>query len=205
MVWTKGNTDNGHVSIVERIDSDNQIYTSESCYNGRAFYNCIRMNSNGRWGMSSGYTFRGCIVNPAVAPTPTPTPTPTERKVGDVVTINGVYRSSTSTEKLVPAVKTGTITKIVSGARNPYLLNNGNIGWVNDDCIVDSSTPSTVGQTKKLRDVTNLYSNPDLTGTEYTYLPNTTVKILENVPNNVDYVYIPATGRYAYCKNNVYK
>ena len=60
-----------------------------------------------------------------------------KHKVGEVVEINGVYVSSTSTEKLTPAVKKGTITKIVEGARNPYLLDNGNIGWVNDDCIVE--------------------------------------------------------------------
>ena len=58
-------------------------------------------------------------------------------KVGDVVDINGVYVSSNSTEKLTPAIKKGTITKIVEGARNPYLLDNGNIGWVNDECIVE--------------------------------------------------------------------
>lgn len=65
-----------------------------------------------------------------------PTPTPTKYKVGDVVEINGVYISSTSTEKLVPAITKGTITKIIEGARNPYLLDNGNIGWVNDGCII---------------------------------------------------------------------
>lgn len=59
-------------------------------------------------------------------------------KVGDVVTINGVYVSSTSTNKLVPAITKGTITKILNGARNPYLLDNGNIGWVNDECIVSN-------------------------------------------------------------------
>ena len=63
---------------------------------------------------------------------------PMKHKVGEVVEINGVYVSSSSTEKLTPAVKKGTITKIVEGARNPYLLDNGNIGWVNDDCIVES-------------------------------------------------------------------
>lgn len=60
------------------------------------------------------------------------------RKIGDVVTINGVYTSSTSTTKLTPAFKSGTITTIIKGARNPYLLNHGNIGWVNDDCIVSA-------------------------------------------------------------------
>lgn len=67
-----------------------------------------------------------------------PKPTPLKHKVSEVVEINGVYISSTSTEKLTPAIKKGTITKIVEGARNPYLLDNGNIGWVNDDCIVES-------------------------------------------------------------------
>ena len=74
-------------------------------------------------------------------PTPEPEkPSTLNHKVGDVVNINGVYVSSTSTEKLNPAVTTGTITRIIDGARNPYLLNDGNIGWVNDDCIVDSET-----------------------------------------------------------------
>ena len=60
-------------------------------------------------------------------------------KVGDVVTINGVYRSSTSDVKLNPLVKTGRITRIVENVRNPYLLDNGNIGWVNNDVIVSDS------------------------------------------------------------------
>lgn len=65
----------------------------------------------------------------------TPTPTPTKKwNIGDNVMINGVYVSSDSTEKLTPAVNHGKITKIVE-ARNPYLLNDGNIGWVNDGCI----------------------------------------------------------------------
>ena len=68
------------------------------------------------------------------------TPIANEHKLGEVVTINGVYVSSTSSEKLNPAITRGTITKIIEGARNPYLLDNGNIGWVNDDCIVGEDT-----------------------------------------------------------------
>lgn len=75
-------------------------------------------------------------------PAPTPKPTTSSRKVGDVVTINGVYVSSTSTSKLRPLKTKGKITKIIAGARNPYLLENGNIGWVNDACIVGSTTTS---------------------------------------------------------------
>ena len=64
----------------------------------------------------------------------------TKYKVGETVEINGVYASSTSTKKLTPARTKGKITKILKGARNPYLLENGNIGWVNDACIVGSSS-----------------------------------------------------------------
>lgn len=82
MVWQKGNTLNGgdgagHVAIVERIDNANQIYTSESGYGSSAFWNSIRTNNNGRWGLGSGYIFRGCIVNPAIGKVTAPVePTP---------------------------------------------------------------------------------------------------------------------------------
>lgn len=79
MVWQKGNTLSGndgvgHVAIVERIDSPNQIYTSESSYGGFYFANVTRKNTNGRWGMGSAYKFRGCIVNPAVTEPINPQP-----------------------------------------------------------------------------------------------------------------------------------
>lgn len=71
MVWQKGKTLSGvdgagHVAIVERIDSATQIYTSESNYGSKSFFNAVRSNANGRWGLGSGYKFRGCIVNPAL-------------------------------------------------------------------------------------------------------------------------------------------
>ena len=82
MVWQKGNglsgSDGaGHVAIVERIDNDNQIYTSESAYGSKVFYNVLRNNNNGRWGQKEGYIFRGCIINPAIISS--------EFKVGDLV------------------------------------------------------------------------------------------------------------------------
>lgn len=71
MVWQKGatlsgNDGAGHVAVVEKIIDGNTIYTSESGYGSTAFWNSTRSNSNGRWGLGSGYTFRGCIVNPAI-------------------------------------------------------------------------------------------------------------------------------------------
>ena len=59
-------------------------------------------------------------------------------KIGDIVNINGIYISSTSNNKLTPAITTGTITKIIDNTRNPYLLNDGDIGWVNDNCIINN-------------------------------------------------------------------
>jgi hypothetical protein len=58
-------------------------------------------------------------------------------KIGDDVVINKVYTSSESLTPLNPKIKNGRITKIIPGAKNPYLLNDGKIGWVNEKCIVD--------------------------------------------------------------------
>ena len=78
-----------------------------------------------------------------------------------------------------------------------YLTNSNSIEATNNNYV-----KSTVGEYRKLKSTTILYSNSDLTGTKYTYLPNTTVKILKNVSSTVDYVYIKATNRYAYI--NIY-
>lgn len=57
--------------------------------------------------------------------------------LGDTVEITGVYVSSTSNNKLRPLIKIGKITKIIENARNPYLLDDGKIGWVNDSVIIN--------------------------------------------------------------------
>lgn len=59
--------------------------------------------------------------------------------LGEIVKINGVYISSTSNERLTPAITSGKITRIIVNAPNPYLLENGQIGWVNDDCIIEET------------------------------------------------------------------
>ena len=59
-----------------------------------------------------------------------------KHKIGEKVKIDKVYVSSESVNPLTPAITEGVITRIVEGARNPYLLDNGNIGWVNDECII---------------------------------------------------------------------
>lgn len=89
MVWQKGtlsgNDGAGHVAVVEKIIDSNTIYTSESGYGGSAFWNSTRRNTNGRWGLGSAYTFRGCIVNPAIGKVVAPTSTPSAKKSVDEV------------------------------------------------------------------------------------------------------------------------
>ena len=89
MVWQKGtlsgNDGAGHVAVVEKIIDINTIYTSESGYGGSAFWNSTRRNTNGRWGLGSAYTFRGCIVNPAIGKVVAPTLTPSAKKSVDEV------------------------------------------------------------------------------------------------------------------------
>lgn len=97
MVWKQGSIyssadGHGHVAIVEKDENemgDGWIMTSESCYGGSPFYTTRRSNRNGRWGMSSKYQYRGCIVNPAVKPS--------ALKVGSVIKIrDGAKQYGTS-------------------------------------------------------------------------------------------------------------
>ena len=104
MVWQKGSTLSGndgagHVAIVEKVIDANTVYTSESSYGGSAFWNSTRKNSNGRWGIGSGYTFRGFIYNPSVKEEVTPTPSSSDYeyivKSGD--TLSGIARRYNTT------------------------------------------------------------------------------------------------------------
>lgn len=72
MVWQKGNYGNsgdgaGHVAIVERVDSADTVYTSESGWrDSEKLRNRTRHKGNGNWGSNNPYKFRGFIYNPAV-------------------------------------------------------------------------------------------------------------------------------------------
>lgn len=87
-------------------------------------------------------------IKEGIEPVEVPTiQAPTKRNVGDVVTITGIYVASNSTNRLNPARTSGTITRIIAGAKNPYLLDNGNLGWTNDGCIVDDKITATTTNT----------------------------------------------------------
>lgn len=153
IVWQKGSTLSGsdgagHVEFVEDIyDSDN-IFNSASNYGGTAFYNANRNNSNGRWGLSSSYTFRGCIVNPAIGDVhytgstqTTNTTTSNGLKVGDKVKFTGrLYRDSNGNGAgATRSNLTATISIVKAGAKCPYNINNG-LGWVRAEDLTPIST-----------------------------------------------------------------
>ena len=103
MVWQKGSTLSGndgagHVAIVEKVINANTVYTSESSYGGSAFWNSTRKNTNGRWGIGSGYTFRGFIYNPSVKEvTPTPSSSDYEYIVKSGDTLSSIARRYNTT------------------------------------------------------------------------------------------------------------
>lgn len=153
MCWQKGSLSSGdgagHVAIVERVDSNNQVYTSESAYGSTAFWNQIRTNSNGRWGLSSSYSFR-CFIylpddvqskidggQPTPEPTPTPTPGPSDKfNIGDKVIINGpLYPNSNASAPTGNVYdKITTITRKNPGSAHPYNT-EGDLGWMDEAFI----------------------------------------------------------------------
>ena len=63
---TDGNGGHGHVAIVEKINADGSIVTSESAWNdSRYWWTTDRSKGdNGNWGQSTAYTFQGFIYCP---------------------------------------------------------------------------------------------------------------------------------------------
>lgn len=94
-------------------------------------------------------------------------------KVGDVVNVSSYYASSTDeSDKAVIRNATGTITKVLTnGARNPYLLNNGDLGWCNDGDIrnyaTSQQTTTTTEQTYTVKSGDTLSEIAQKYGTTY--------------------------------------
>lgn len=76
-------------------------------------------------------------LNTTTPTTPTPTTPQLKYKVGDKVNYTSYYASSVSPiDNAVIKSGSGTITRVLTnGVRNPYLIDNGKIGWCNDGDI----------------------------------------------------------------------
>ena len=109
---------------------------------------------------------------------------------------------------IIGSLSKGTQVTVAEANGNWSRITSPILGWVSSEYL--SSTQSnasfvnTVGQTRKTK-ACYLYSNSNLTGTKYTYLPLTQVKIVKNISSSVDYVYVLKTGRYAYINVNSYR
>lgn len=147
-----GGSGAGHVFIVERVDSNSRIYTSESGYGSTAFWNQIRDNSNGRWGMSSSYYFRCFIYLPddvqklidGGQPTPQPTPGPSGRyNIGDKVVISGPLYVNSNAASPAGSVsnKVTNITRKNPGSAHPYNT-TGDLGWMDESSISPYNEPT---------------------------------------------------------------
>ena len=115
----------------------------------------------------------------------------------------------TGTRYTYKANTTVTILENISSNVDRVRVNvTGRIAYIDTSNYTNSASSSiknTVGQYKRLRNTTYLYSNSNLTGTKYTYLPLTQIKIIRNVSSDVDYVYVVKTGRHAYINLKAYK
>ena len=70
IVWAKGKTwtssdGAGHVAVVEQIQADGSIITSESGYGcSNPFWTSHRYKGNGNWGAGTEYRFLGFVYQP---------------------------------------------------------------------------------------------------------------------------------------------
>lgn len=154
MCWGKEG-DAGHVAIVERVNNNNSVYTSESGWGSSSiFWNSTRTNNNGRWGCGAGYYFRCFIYLPddvqkaidaeEPKPTPIPAPTPSDKfNIGDKVVINGaLYVSSTASSPAGSVSnKVTNITRKAPGTAHPYNT-TGDLGWMDESSISAYNEPT---------------------------------------------------------------
>ena len=116
----------------------------------------------------------------------------------------------TGTKYSYKANTTVTILSNISSTVDRVRVNaTGRYAYISTSNYASSGSSNysngTAGTYKRLANRTYLYSNSNLTGTRYTYLPLTQVRIIRNVSSSVDYVYVVKTGRYAYIRSNSYR
>lgn len=124
--------------------SENTIYTSYAGWqyaDDGKFGNCL---------VDADYFYDSMFIGKAPDTSPQPIQQPAApsfaHHIGEQVTFSYCFASSTDAAgKAIPAGKMyvthGTITRILSGVNNPYLLDSG-LCWVNDSAISGASAPA---------------------------------------------------------------
>lgn len=110
---------------------------------------------------------------------------------------------------VIGSLAKGTSVTVVAEKNGWSQITSPVSGWVSSSYLSASrpggSSRHTVGQIKRFKGNTTIFSNSNLTGTQYQYKANTSVKILANVSGSVDKIYVQATGRTGYVNINAYK
>lgn len=167
--WRKGAVGNeadgaGHVAVVERIEANGDIVTSNSAYGGSRFYTKTYKKSEGY--NFGAYKFQGFILPPVQikdnVPEMTSKPDETTTvKIGDIVEYKGKMQYGSSTAATGTAASPGKakVTNIATGAKHPYHVihtdGKSNVyGWVNaEDIISVNSAKPTVSKKKYLEEI----------------------------------------------------
>lgn len=117
----------------------------------------------------------------------------------------------TANGKVTGSLKKGTEVVVADESNGWSKITAPVHGWVSSKYLSSNgaaskpaSIPNTVGQIKKFKGATTIYSRSNLTGTRYQYKANTSIKILQNVSGSVDKVYVNLTGRVGYVNKNSY-
>lgn len=182
MVWQKGNTlggsdGAGHVAIVERVDSADKVYTSESGWNNsKKMWNKTRTKGTGNWGSSGAYKFRGFIYNPAVS-----------AKLGaGSVTKMSATESKTAIWKYMK--NKGLTDYAISGAMGCWQAESGNkADRVEGDYLKSYPGSATVlASRKSISDYTS--------GKLFNAYANSNISINKNAYKGTDGYYYPGIG-----------
>lgn len=129
--------------IYMNADNAKNRKSSVGTYSAGTYY--VYNESNGMINITKTKGVAGGWINPGDNKTSSSSgsSTSTKYKVGDTVKLKGLYTSSDGTGYTTKiAISSGKITKILSGKKAPYLINDG-AGWANDSCIGSATTSQT--------------------------------------------------------------
>lgn len=128
MVWA-GGSGAGHVAFVEQLNNDGSITTSESEWNGAVFTTYRRSGKNWTDGcawMRKGYTYLGCVINPAVKEEEPPkdelpTVTIKNAQTGDLVPLIGFIKDGRTYAQLNDLAEKGFMEPLGWDGTHPVL------------------------------------------------------------------------------------
>lgn len=99
----------------------------------------------------------------------------------------------------------GGLTDIVQVFDNQFWCEEKNMNDIPKEENNISQIQNTIGQNRKLKYNSIIYQNSNLSGLKFNYKANTTIKILNNISSDIDYVQVIQTGRKGYIKISNYK